>query len=123
MIPRHVLTPFRDLDTIGILSKDLQLLRLVAGHFYNFSKIGMQAFNAHRPPTFLYPKHLFPVSDPAAQRLYDSVAEALENLLGVPRKTIDYNELWKQHQTFSTECFEDYFAPVSKPPLEHYIQT
>ncbi|KAH8598639.1 amidase-like protein [Bisporella sp. PMI_857] len=102
----------RDLDAIGILSKDLQLLRVVSEHFYNFSAMGMEAFNSRQPATLLYPTHLFPVDDPAAQRLYNAVVEALEELLGVQRKIIDYNQLWKQHQTFTKEAFEDYFTPV-----------
>lgn len=102
-----------DLDTIGIISPDLETLGEVAKHFYDSSAPDKaDLIDKKPPPVFLYPNHLFPVADDSAQQIYDRVAEALETVLGVQRTAVDFNELWQSNQT-TEEPFEDYFAPVS----------
>jgi hypothetical protein len=104
---------FRDLDAIGIMSTDLQILETTAEHLLDINHLTESFFTDEKPPTFLYSAHLFPVEDHHAQNIYDKVAAALEKTLGIERKVVDFNEEWKKRQTYTEEEFEDYFSPVS----------
>ncbi|EJP61907.1 amidase-like protein [Beauveria bassiana ARSEF 2860] len=104
----------RDLDAIGILSRDLGILETVSSHLYNIETVSGVAEKEtfSETPMIIYPTHLFPVEDPAAQALYDKAVTALEKVLGVNRRHVNFREEWEKVHPGSDEVYEDYFQEV-----------
>ncbi|KAK7424424.1 hypothetical protein QQX98_000389 [Neonectria punicea] len=103
----------RDLDAIGVLSKDLAILNTVSRHlFKNGSSIVTDKTSPMAPPQLIYPSHLFPVEDTTAQNMYGKVVVALEKVLGVERHVVNFRDEWNKGLIDSDESFEDHFQEV-----------
>ncbi|KAJ3496711.1 hypothetical protein NLG97_g2457 [Lecanicillium saksenae] len=104
----------RELDTIGILSRDLGILETVSRHLYDIDTVLEAAKSeTYSPtPTILYPTHFFPVEDQAAQDLYEKTVTALEKVLGVKRRSVNLHQEWKKAHPGSDEVYEEYFQEV-----------
>jgi hypothetical protein len=100
-----------DLDMIGILSRNFDILHSVSDSVFNVPRDSTPLAK----PTLIYPSHLFPAEDQAAQAIYEDVVSSLERLLQVERRVVNFTEEWSRTQAFTAESFEDYFAPVSFP--------
>jgi hypothetical protein len=105
------LTTRSDLDMIGILSRDFDILQGVSDSVFNVPHDSTPPAK----PTLIYPSHLFPAEDQAAEAIYEEVVSSLERLLQVERRVVNFTEEWSRTQAFTTESFEDYFAPVGCP--------
>lgn len=87
-------------------------LRQASSLFYS---VIVQAAHAvqTRPTTLLYPTDYWPVSNDASQEVFDEFVDCLEHFLGVTRKFINLNELWRQHSPqYKGRSFSDYFSNV-----------
>ena len=100
-----------DLDMIGILSRDFDILQSVSDSVFHTPHDSTPPVK----PTLIYPSHLFPSEDQAAEAIYEEVVSSLERLLQVERRVVNFTEEWSRTQAFTEESFEDYFAPVSYP--------
>ncbi|KAJ8120657.1 hypothetical protein ONZ43_g2689 [Nemania bipapillata] len=96
----------RDLDAVGLLSRDMDILMRVATPLYCLPS------RAKSPdaPRFLYPSHLFPVQGIEVQKIFDQVARAIEFILGVDREEVDFREAWKQSRPTDGRSYDEYFA-------------
>ncbi|KAH6973823.1 amidase signature domain-containing protein [Ilyonectria sp. MPI-CAGE-AT-0026] len=96
----------RDLDAVGILARDLDLVKRVAVPFYQLPP----SASSH-PPRFIFPLHLFaPVEDDKTKQLYERVAQSIESILQVKRESLDFGELWKKCKADTQATYSDYFA-------------
>jgi hypothetical protein len=59
----------------------------------------------------IYPSHLFPVEDAKAQEIYDKAVQAVEKVLGVTRRNVNFHHEWKRSHPDS-EAFTEYFKEV-----------
>lgn len=114
LVPNHNrkanhLTTCSDLDMIGILSRDFDILQSVSDSLFNISHDSPPSAK----PTLIYPSHLFPAGDRAAEAIYEKVVSSLEKLLQLERRVVNFTEEWSRAQAFTIESFKDYFAPVS----------
>ncbi|KAF4628002.1 hypothetical protein G7Y89_g10148 [Cudoniella acicularis] len=107
-----------DLHIVGVLSRNYNVLELVSKHFFHTTASIIRDAAEDTHPTLIYPAHLFPVEDKAAQGIYDKTVSVLETLLNVTRCVINFNEEWKTSQTHTEESSENYFAPV---PYDYLI--
>lgn len=96
-----------DLDAIGVLSRNLSVLHTVSYHLYpdNIKR------TLDKPLNLIYPSHLFPVEDAKAQEIYDKAVQALEKVLGVTRRNVNFYHEWKRSHPDS-EAFTEYFKEV-----------
>lgn len=105
------LTARRDLDMIGILSRNFDVLRGVSDSVFHAPNDSIST--SFIKPTLLYPSHLFPAEDEAAEAMYEKVVCSLERLLQVRRHVVNFTEERSRTQAFTEEGFEEYFEPVS----------
>ncbi|KAK1828820.1 amidase signature enzyme [Podospora conica] len=111
----------KDLDMVGFLSKNFDILKLVSDKMANGSiatdtdqdtKLARLA-DSPGPPTLIYPANLFPVTDKLAGSMYEKVFTSLEELLGVKRRVVNIPDEWARAQgPDNKEAFEEYFGPV-----------
>ncbi|KAI0416119.1 amidase signature domain-containing protein [Xylaria grammica] len=95
----------RDLDTVGLLSRDMNILVRVAVPFYRLpSRAVLPA------PKFIYPLHLFPLQGIEVQQMFNRVAKAIEFTLGVKKEAIDFRQAWKRWRPMEDRSFDEYFA-------------
>lgn len=100
-----------DLDAIEILSSKLEVVELVSRSWYGNPDLRSELTRVAEPPRLIYPLHLYPVEDKAAQNVYDSVVAALEQILGIERTAIDFRREWEKSGN-SNQAYEEYFEPV-----------
>ena len=98
------LTARRDLDTIGILSRDFDVLRSVSDSVFHVPNDSIST--PFVKPTLLYPSYLLPAEDQAAEAMYEEVVSSLERLLQVQRHVVNFTEEWSRTQAFAEEGFE-----------------
>jgi hypothetical protein len=91
------------------------MLRAVSEQLYaDFPPEPEEATSQNLVKNLLYPFALFQVLDKDLQSLYETTVSSIENVLGVKRKEIDLEKLWKEYRgTLTTESLESYFGPVS----------
>lgn len=91
------------------------MLRAVSEQLYaDFPPEPEEATPQNLVKNLLYPFALFQVLDKDLQSLYETTVSSIENVLGVKRKEIDLEKLWKEYRgTLTTESLESYFGPVS----------
>ncbi|KAI1122992.1 amidase signature domain-containing protein [Nemania abortiva] len=99
----------RDLDVLGLLSRDIDVLRRVAVHFYRLSP-QITSVNSKNSIKFIYPMHLFPLEDNVVQEHFNKVARAVESILGVTRSNIDFTRAWERWSLGTKGSLNDYFA-------------
>lgn len=107
---------YSDLDAIGVLSKDLEVLSRVSSQLFRCPTKHPTITASLTQITLgklIYPSHLFPIEDEAAQSMYDRLVVALENITGSEKVVIDFREEWKHAQDFTKEEYEEYFKEVS----------
>lgn len=104
------------MDTVGILSRDFDVVEKVSQHFYNWPHESSDL--ATLPLKLIYPSHLFPVEDKAAQAVYDRTVEALERIMQTERVVLDFRQEWTRAQNYTTESYEKYFESVGFPNLK-----
>ncbi|KAK0748326.1 amidase signature domain-containing protein, partial [Apiosordaria backusii] len=107
---------FGDLDSIGVLSKDFDVLARVSKSLFQTP----QDLATNDQPTLIYPTHMFPIQDQGVQDIYEQVVSSLESVLGVKRRLVNLTEEWDRTQTYTNESYENYFAEAS-PVLYDYI--
>ncbi|KAJ4017872.1 hypothetical protein NW766_003943 [Fusarium irregulare] len=107
----------RDLDAIGVLSRDLDVLSIVSHHLYKCETTEVNADDSLSAVnlTLIYPTHLFPAEDKEAQHLYDKTVTALEKVLNIERRSIDFSYEWEKFHPNSGQAFASYFQEVSPP--------
>ncbi|KUJ06160.1 amidase signature enzyme [Mollisia scopiformis] len=79
-----------DLDIIGVLSRNYHVLELVSQHLFHTTPSIIEDHAEDTRPTLIYPTHLFPIEDKAAQNMYDKTVSALKNT--VEREEGQYHE-------------------------------
>lgn len=99
------------MDAIEILSSKLEVVELVSRSWYGNPDLRSELTRVAEPPRLIYPLHLYPVEDKAAQNVYDSVVAALEQILGIERTAIDFRREWEKSGN-SNQAYEEYFEPV-----------
>ncbi|KAI0876305.1 amidase signature domain-containing protein [Hypoxylon argillaceum] len=104
----------RDLDTVGLLSRNMDMLVRVAIPFYRLPPRATSPCS----PRFIYPLHLFPLQDIEVQQMFDQVVGAIEFTLGAKREAVDFREAWKQSRPTGDKSYDEYFASTL---LQHVV--
>jgi len=88
---------FSDLDSIGVLSKDFDVLARVSKSLFQAT----QDPATDDQPTLIYPTHLFPIEDKDVQDIYELLVSSLERALGVKRRPVNFAEEWDRAQIYT----------------------
>ncbi|KAK5693231.1 hypothetical protein LTR17_025179 [Elasticomyces elasticus] len=78
-----------EMDTAGFFVRDPELFLTVAGLWYENSAVPVNTSFTSLPSTVLYPVDYFPLNNSAAQAVFDSFLDTLEQEFGMTRRTIN----------------------------------
>lgn len=111
------LTGRRDLDTIGYMCRDIEVLYDVLRARFDPAAYHVPhsiPFRSSRCRRLLYPTDQFPVKSSEAQQSYDKITEAIQQCFGLTRVDINVAQKWKEYSKFFTnEDFRQYFSLAS----------
>ncbi|KAG5723421.1 Glutamyl-tRNA(Gln) amidotransferase subunit A [Termitomyces sp. T112] len=119
-----------DMDTAGYFARDPRLFSAIGSRWYESSPVRKKRQSIRFPKKLFYPTEHFPVSNPAAQVLYDNFAAALSKHLKITTVPLNFTSSLLDH--FPSRNFTEFrlasntlaeyrsWVTVGKPLIQAY---
>ncbi|KAG6877075.1 hypothetical protein C0993_010462 [Termitomyces sp. T159_Od127] len=125
-----VLPLSEDMDTAGFFARDPRLFAALGIRWYEHSPVRKRRQTIRFPKKLFYPTEHFPVSNPAAQALYDNFALVLSNHLKITTVPVNFTASLLDHIPsrdfakfqLASNTLAEYrsWVSVGKPLVEEY---
>ncbi|KAK4893255.1 hypothetical protein LTR27_008377 [Elasticomyces elasticus] len=110
-----------EMDTAGFFVRDPELFLTVAGLWYKNSAVPVNTSFTSLPSTVLYPVDYFPLNNSAAQAVFDSFLDTLEQEFGMTRRTINISATLSAAESLSPGITNATSFQLSSNRLAEYV--
>ncbi|KAK5676736.1 hypothetical protein LTS10_010499 [Elasticomyces elasticus] len=110
-----------EMDTAGFFVRDPELFLTVAGLWYKDSAVPVNTSFTSLPSTVLYPVDYFPLNNSAAQAVFDSFLDTLEQEFGMTRRTINISATLSAAESLSPGITNATSFQLSSNRLAEYV--
>ncbi|KAK5737889.1 hypothetical protein LTR17_006327 [Elasticomyces elasticus] len=110
-----------EMDTAGFFVRDPELFLTVAGLWYEDSSVPVNTSFTSLPSTVLYPVDYFPLNNSAAQAVFDTFLDTLEQEFGMTRRTINISATLSAAQSLSPGITNATSFQLSSNRLAEYV--